>query len=453
MIVSKFGGTSVGTFEAMQNSASVVSEDPDRRLIVISATSGTTNDLVALSGSTVSSTEQEEILLRIEERHRDIIKQCKYSADAAKDFDLRFAQLREHMDYVGRDKRWKDTLFAFGELMSTAIFVHVLREAGVDAEWLDARQMIKTDSTFGNADPDLRSIAEKAGAFRHSDKTFLTQGFIGSDIFGNTTTLGRGGSDFSAALFAEALKADTLEIWTDVAGVYTTDPRIVPEARPIHEISFPEAAELSVFGGKVLHPATLKPAIRGGVNVRVASSKHPDQAGTWIVKTSDDQPVIRAISLRRDQTLLTVNSLEMLHQHGFLAQLFKVLAEHKISVDLVTTSEVSVSLTLDTAVNAANKVELSESVLNELREFAEVSVERDLALIALIGNRLHSTSGIGGPLFSALESFNIRLVCHGASPNNLCFIVDREEAEGIVQMLHKKFIEGNGDAEIQKEQK
>ncbi|MAO64399.1 MAG: lysine-sensitive aspartokinase 3 [Balneola sp.] len=440
MIVSKFGGTSVGTFEAMQRSAKIVAADRNRQLIVISATSGTTNDLVALS-SEKDSTSREEILGRIEERHLSIIEKCKEQDQLKKEFFEEFSNLREHLDFVGRDKRWKDTLYSFGELMSTRIFVQVLNEHGVDADWLDARQVMKTDSTFGNADPIITSIKKKAEDHIKSGKTYLTQGFIGSDVFGNTTTLGRGGSDFSASLFAEAVGADTLEIWTDVAGVYTTDPRIVPEAHPIQEISFDEAAELSVFGGKVLHPATLKPAIRGGVNVRVASSSDPDAPGTYIVKETEEKPTLRAISLRKDQTLLTVNSLEMLHQHGFLAHLFKTLAEHKISVDLVSTSEVSVALTLDTAVNAANKVELTDEVLEELGRFAEVIVEKDLALIALIGNDLQKTSGIGGPLFTALEKFNVRLICHGASPNNLCFLVDHEEAEGIVQMVHKKFIE------------
>ncbi len=441
MIVSKFGGTSVGTFEAMQRSAKIVAANTDRQLIVISATSGTTNDLVALSENDLDYTTREELLGNIEKRHLAIIEQCEATENLKKTFNSQLSQLREHLDFSGRDKRWKDTLYSFGELMSTKIFVEVLREEGVDANWLDARKVMKTDSTFGNAEPIWASIQEEAGKHIEEGKTYLTQGFIGSDVFGNTTTLGRGGSDFSASLFAEAVGADTLEIWTDVAGVYTTDPRIVPEAFPIHEISFDEAAELSVFGGKVLHPATLKPAIRGGVNVRVASSTAPEERGTYVVKEAKEKPSIRAISLRKDQTLLTVNSLEMLHQYGFLAHLFKVLAEHQISVDLVSTSEVSVALTLDTAVNAANKVDLTDEVLAELGRFAEVLVEKDLALIALIGNDLQKTSGIGGPLLTAMEDYNVRLVCHGASPNNLCFLVDVSEAEEIVRMLHAKFIE------------
>ncbi len=442
MIVSKFGGTSVGTFEAMQHSAGIVASDPDRKLIVISATSGTTNDLVALTDNTLDSTSREEILLRIEHRHLDIIRKLGEGKQetARKDFEELFSSLRTHLEYSGRDKRWKDSLFAFGELMSTRIFVHVLREKGVEAHWLDAREFMKTDSAFGNAVPRLPSIAKKLAAQVDPGKIYLTQGFIGSDVFGNTTTLGRGGSDYSAALIAEALKADTLEIWTDVAGIYTTDPRVVKHAHPIEEISFDEAAELSVFGGKVLHPATLKPAIRGGVRVRVASSKEPGLPGTLILHTCKEQPVIRALSLRKDQTLLTVRSLEMLHQHGFLARLFRTLADYKISVDLVTTSEVSVSLTLDTAVNASNKVDLRDGVLEELRKFCEVEVEDDLSLVALIGNRLDTTSGVSGKMFTMLQNYNIRLVCHGASPNNVCFLVKAGEGEEIVRILHEEFI-------------
>lgn len=440
MIVSKFGGTSIGSFEAMQRSAKIIAADSRRRLIIISATAGTTNDLVALSASEIDSTLQEELLRKIEERHLDIIDQLEEQEPAKTEFYKEFSDLRDHLDFVGRDKRWKDQLYAFGELLSTRIFVQVLRENGVDATWLDARTVIKTDSTFSQAEPNLRTIKKNANKFIQKDKIYLTQGFIGSDIFGNTTTLGRGGSDFSAAIFAEAVNADILEIWTDVAGVYTTDPRIVPDAFPIHEISFEEAAELSVFGGKVLHPATLKPAIRADVQVRVASSSQPDEVGTWIVKNPKQEPSIRAISLRGDQTLLTLHSLEMLHQYGYLAKLFKVLAQHKISVDLVSTSEVSVALTLDTAVNASHKVELTEEILNELRKFAEVIVEKEFALIALIGNNLQQTSGISGPLFKSLEDYNVRLICHGASSNNLCFLVDQDQSEDIVKMLHSKFI-------------
>jgi aspartate kinase len=441
MIVSKFGGTSVGTFKAMQHNASIVADHSDRKLIVISATSGTTNDLVALENSNISSTEREQLLIHINDRHLSIISSLKERKKVLNTFQRQMSELRAHLDQYGRDKRWKDRLYAFGELMSTRIFVEVLKENGVNAEWLDARRVIKTDSTFGNAVPELVSIQKKAAAFIDKNSVLLTQGFIGSDIFGSTTTLGRGGSDYSAALFAEAVGADKLEIWTDVAGVYTTDPRLVSSAKPISEITFDEAAELSIFGGKVLHPATIKPAMRSGTRVRVADSKRPELPGTIIVNKTIKEPVVRAISLRRDQTLLTVRSLEMLHQHGFLARLFNVLAENKISVDLVTTSEVSVSLTLNTATKASNKIELTEKVFRELNEFCDIEVEKDLSLIAIIGNRLNATSGISGQLFSLLKDYNIRLVCHGASAYNLCFLVDEKSGEEIVKLIHDKFIE------------
>lgn len=441
MIVSKFGGTSVGSYEAMCRSAEIIAANPARRLVVISAISGATNNLVQLGQSSLEPTQREELLLRIELAHLEIINKLKQRDEALAAFQSLFSQLRGHLDLLGRDTRWKDTLYAFGELFSTHIFIHVLKEAGIDAHLLDSRHIIKTDSAFGKAVPDIAAIKKAAAKHIATDGICLMQGFIGSDIFGNTTTLGRGGSDFSASLLAEALHAQTLEIWTDVAGIFTCDPRVVPDARPIPEISFDEAAELSVFGGKVLHPATLKPALRGGVGVQVLSSHSPELAGTLIVKETEHKPAIRAISIRQGQTLLTIRSLAMLHQPGFLAKIFSLLAEHRVSVDLVSTSEVSVALTLDTAVNAANKVELSDEILAELRRFAEIEVENDLALLALIGNNLHSTSGISGPLFMELENYNIRLICYGASSHNLCFLVGQEQAAEVARSLHTKFIQ------------
>jgi len=227
MIVSKFGGTSVGSYEAMQHSASIVADNVERKLIVLSATSGTTNDLVTLENPNISSTDREQILIDINDRHLGIISNLKERKSTLTTFQRQISELRAHLEQFGRDKRWKDRLYSFGELMSTRIFVEVLKENGVNAEWLDARKIIKTDSTFGNAIPDLVNIKKKADSFIDSDKVTLTQGFICSDIFGSTTTLGRGGSDYSAALFADAVGENQLEIWTDVEGVYTIDHRLV----------------------------------------------------------------------------------------------------------------------------------------------------------------------------------------------------------------------------------
>ena len=274
---------------------------------------------------------------------------------------------------------------AFGEILSTQLFAWVLREKNLDVQLKWAGNFICTDSVFGLAAVNLKVTYAKLQHFLTANEGFgsdlkpgnvlLTQGFIGADVQGRTTTLGRGGSDYSAALFAEALEAECLEIWTDVAGVYTTDPRVVSTAHAIDEISFDEAAELSIFGGKVLHPAMVKPVRRANIPVRVASSMEPELPGTNIVTNPLNRPVVRTLSVRKEQTLMTLHSLEMLHQPGFLAKVFSILSEHSISVDLVTTSEVSVSLTLDTAHKASNKVELSEAVLRALNDFCDVEVE------------------------------------------------------------------------------
>lgn len=444
--VAKFGGTSMADATAMRRCASIVNLDPDKKIIVVSATSGTTNLLTQLT-DTVSSKEKNRILKQIDEKHLSICSELK-EPEAVRE---KILELLEELKTLTTRNRiitpdFKDEVLSFGERLSSTLFTQVMKEeAKGDTELFDIRYVMVTDNTFGSAIPDTAQIQEKAEIYlssRFGDVRYVTQGFIGSAPDGKTTTMGRGGSDYSAALLAEAVDADVLEIWTDVTAIYTTDPRIVEDARPITEISFDEAAELSVFGAKVLHPATLLPAMRKNIKVYVGSSIHPEQPGTWIVKETKNNPLIRAISLRRNQTLVTVHSLDMLHRHGFLARLFQVLSEHKISVDLVTTSEVSVSLTLDTDVNAAGRNFLTEEVLEELRSFSEVQIERDLSLIALVGNKLQATAGLSGPVFGLLENVNIRLICHGASSHNLCFLVDGKQAENVVKTLHSEFISG-----------
>lgn len=442
--VAKFGGTSMADATAMRRCAAIVAGDPDKKIIVVSATSGTTNQLTEII-KTIRLAEKEEILNRIRERHVCICSELE-NPDSVLD---RVGDLLDELDELAGANRimtpsLKDEILSFGERLSSTIFTQLLaEETGQEVEWLDVRKVMITDNNFGNAEPQTEQIhlnAEKVILPKLQSSRIVTQGFIGIDKDGSTTTLGRGGSDYSAALLAEAVDADVLEIWTDVTAIYTTDPRIEPNARPITEISFDEAAELSVFGAKVLHPATLMPAMRKRIKVYVGSSINPNQPGTWIVKDTKQKPVIRAISLRRNQTLVTVHSLDMLHRHGFLAELFQVLSKHKISVDLVTTSEVSVSLTLDTDTQASEQNSLTEEVMKELRTFSEVEIEKNLSLIALVGNNLHATAGLSGPVFGALENINIRLICHGASSHNLCFLVGQDEAEDVVRILHKQFI-------------
>lgn len=442
--VAKFGGTSMADADAMRRCASIIKADPDKKIIVVSATAGTTNLLTDMI-STADSSERAEIAGEIRKKHLAILSNLKNPASVEK----KILSLLDELDIIASRTQimtmmLKDEILSFGERLSSIIFTQLLsEESGEEITWFDARKAIITDNNFGSAEPDVNAISEKAAELIEpiiETGRIVTQGFIGSEKNGATTTLGRGGSDYSAALFAEAADADVLEIWTDVTAIYTTDPRIVPGARPITEISFDEASELSVFGAKVLHPATVVPAIRKNIRVYVGSSIEPDKPGTWIVKESKDKPVIRAISLRKNQTLLTVHSLDMLHRHGYLAKLFQVLSDHKISVDLVTTSEVSVALTLDSDIHASGKQKLNEEILSELREFAEVEIESNLSLIALVGNNLDATAGLSGPVFGALENVNIRMICHGASSHNLCFLVAEDKATDVINVLHDKFI-------------
>jgi len=430
--------------EAMRRSASIVLRDPDTRVVVVSATSGTTNLLTAFCES-VSVQEKKMLHKQILDKHLSICSELENGEPVKAKVQAILEELKRYISVRMIGSKIKDAVLSIGERISSTIFVEVINEGNPadEAIWFDAREVMVTDNLHGNANPDIEMIEKRVSdtlKHRLSEQRVVTQGFVGATKEGATTTLGRGGSDYSAALFAEALHADVLEIWTDVTAIYTTDPRIEPDAQPITEISFDEAAELSVFGAKVLHPATLKPAMRKSIRVYVGSSFHPEQPGTWIVKQAADQPVIRAISLRRNQTLLTVHSLDMLHRHGYLARLFEVLSKHKISVDLVTTSEVSVSITLDTDLQSAQHKSLSDDVLNELRTFCDVNIEKDLALVALVGNNLHATAGLSGPVFGALQDINIRLICHGASSHNLCFLVKEESAEAAVRKLHHSFI-------------
>ncbi|MCV3276494.1 lysine-sensitive aspartokinase 3 [Aeromonas hydrophila] len=445
--VAKFGGTSVANAAAMNNCADVVLANPATRVVVLSASAGVTNLLVALAQGDLDEAGQEAQLARLTEIQQAILTELGDPGDLS---DLIHGQLGEirtmaRQAHLHTDAELADRLIACGELMSTRLFTELLRQRGVKACWQDARQLLRTDSRFGKASVDLaatRSLCQAALGPLLGDSLIITQGFIGADGDGRTTTLGRGGSDYSAALLAEALDAGTIEIWTDVPGIYTTDPRLVTRARPIPEISFVEAAEMATFGAKVLHPATLQPAVRQDIPVFVGSSKDPAAGGTWIRASTRTNPLFRAVALRRNQVLVTLHSLNMFHAYGFLAEVFGILARHRISVDLITTSEVSVSLTLDHTGSQSNgEPILGDKVLAELGQLCKVQVETGLALVALIGNRMSEAAGVGSQVFDAIREHNIRMICYGASAHNLCFLVKEDEAGHIVNRLHQELLD------------
>ncbi|GGM83679.1 lysine-sensitive aspartokinase 3 [Shewanella xiamenensis] len=448
LVVAKFGGTSVADYGAMNRCADIVLGNPDCRLVVVSASSGVTNLLVELTQESINDDGRLQRLKQIAQIQYAILDKLGRPNDVAAALDKllsRMAVLSEALASQ-RSKATMDELLSLGEQCSSALFAAVLREKGANSSAFDVRRVLRTDSNFGRAEPQVEQIALLSSEHLLpllSEQVIVTQGFIGSDEVGQTTTLGRGGSDYSAALLAEALKASAVEIWTDVAGIYTTDPRLAPNAHPIAEISFNEAAEMATFGAKVLHPATILPAVRQQIQVFVGSSKEPEKGGTWIRHQVEDAPVFRAVALRRDQTLLNLHSLQMLHAQGFLAETFATLARHKISVDLITTSEVNVSLTLDkTGSDSSGQGLLSEALLQELSQHCRVRVEDGLALVAIIGNRIATTAGICRRVFEVLEPHNVRMICQGASPHNLCVLVAESEAAQVVKALHENLFEG-----------
>ncbi|WP_394134065.1 lysine-sensitive aspartokinase 3 [Vibrio parahaemolyticus] len=444
--VAKFGGTSVANFEAMSRCATIIENNPNTRLVVSSACSGVTNILVELANGVQDQEHRAELLKNLAEIHDSILAQLEDVTEASSEVYgiLDTVTSLAEAASIQANTKLTDHLVACGELMSTHILAQLMRERGINAVRFDIREVLRTDDNFGRAEPNVEAIAQLAQEKLIPlclDSVVITQGFIGSDEEGNTTTLGRGGSDYSAALIAEGVKASGLEIWTDVPGIYTTDPRIAPKASPIPEISFSEASEMANFGAKILHPSTLVPALRHDIPVFVGSSKEPEKGGTWIRHQVESSPLFRALALRCNQTMVTLRSANMFHAYGFLAKVFEILAKHKISVDLITTSEISVSLTLDQTDTSGGAPQLPQAAREELEELCKVEVEHDLCLVALIGNKMSERKGYAKQVFGTLEDLNLRMICYGASPHNLCFLVNESVAKQAIQKLHTELFE------------
>lgn len=445
LTIAKFGGTSVATYETMQNCAQIVANNHNTRIVVVSASAGVTNLLVDLAHNAMT---QEQI----EDKYQAIVKiefaiLNKLNADASVETKLNdlleeLKSLAFHEEILHRVDL-KDQLLSMGERMSSLLFSEVLAEQGVSTINFDVRKVLRTDDVHGAATPQIEDIASLAGSLLRpeiKDSVVITQGFVGATEQGKTTTLGRGGSDFTAALLAEALDAKACEIWTDVIGVYTTDPRITDAARPLPELSFEEAAEMATFGAKVLHPATMEPALRKNIKVFVGSSKEPEKGGTWIVKDCEHEPPYRAITRRKEQVMVTVKTPKMMYAQGFLQQVFAIIAKHKLSVDLVTTSEISVSFTLD---NPANSVaeRLNKQTIEELETICDVKVEQGFDLVTVVGNDMHSKVGVSSKILAAVADYNLRMICFGANPHNLSFLVNEADSSNIVKQLHAELFE------------
>lgn len=458
MLVMKFGGTSVGSAERMQDVLSIVKKAKSNHkgaapLVVLSAMSGVTNSLIKAGEKAVARDLKAALaeVQSIRKKHDEAIDQALGSdADFAKkvkqSLEPHFEELEiilKGVSYLGElSKRSVDAISGMGELLSSKVVAAIAEHEGTASIWVDAREVMATDDTFGKAVPlndDIqKNAAAKMAKPAKDGKIVITQGFIGATEKGITTTLGRGGSDYSAAIFGAVLHADEIQIWTDVDGMMTSDPRLVPEAEVISEVGFQEAAELAYFGAKVLHPLTIKPAIEQGIPVRILNTMRPDNPGTIIKADEDidradaDTRPICAIAAKKGITALFISSFKMLMAHGFLSQVFDIFDRYSTSIDLIATSEVSVSLTLD-------NTDQLDSIIRDLKELGDVRMLTDVSIVSVVGRQFREQSGIAGEVFSALTNVNIIMISGGASDINLSFVVSNEDAEKSIKQLHKHF--------------
>jgi len=418
----------------MDRSCGIVAGNLSRKpFVVVSALGGATNGLLE-AGRLAADGHLEralEIAETLEKRHTALLP------STAEDFS-RLRQLLRALSAIGEfSLRTQDLLASYGEAMSSVIFTDRLKRLGHDAVHADARRAIVTDDNFGKAvplpEPTAARLEELARPHIEAGRIVVIGGYIGATSSGVTTTLGRGGSDYTAAIAGAAMHAEEIQIWTDVDGMMTADPRIVPNAYKVKEISFAEASELAYFGAKVLHPMTVLPAVEKDIPVYILNSRKPAGTGTRITRNARPTAnLIKSIAAKRGITVVTVSSSRMLMAHGFLRALFQVFDRHRTAVDMVATSEVSVSLTLD-------NTSALPAIVEELRSLGEVTVMDDLALICMVGNNLKYTPGIAHRAFGATKDINILMISHGASNINLSFIVTEKDLKAAIQKLHAEF--------------
>jgi aspartate kinase len=450
-LVMKFGGTSVGGAAEMRQVASLVEEAlPRAPLVVLSAMAGATNALfeaarVAQRGeSAASSRIQRKLVSQHHECARELFE-GRMPDELAQELRVLFDELRVLLRGVfflrELTPRTMDAVASLGERLSTRLFAAYGAWRGLPLAWADARDFLRTDQHFGAARPQPEAIARLAreglAPRLGPGRAVVTQGYVGASEDGLTTTLGRGGSDFSAALFGAALGAEEVQIWTDVEGVMTCDPRVVPSARPIPSIGFAEAAELAAFGAKVLHPATIQPAVEADVPVTVRHTQKPRGAFTTIQREpapGNRGRAVTALARRGPVTVMTVTTARMFGQSGFLGRLFEVFGRLGVSVDLVATAEVSVSLTVEADAPLAE-------LTREIERFARVEVAEQRSIVAIIGNGFRDRPGLARRVFDALGDVNVEMISMGANEINLSLVVRHADSERALRALHKGFFE------------
>jgi aspartate kinase len=444
MIVMKFGGTSVESASAIARVAGIVKARIERKpVIVVSAMGKTTNRLLAAAEKAAAG-ERDEAQRLLDELHLYTLTETRQAVEdheaIGKIVEDHFIELSAFLDELAEllefPAQYVDLISSYGERISSHVVTFAFRQLRIDAVHVDSRQVIITDRrhtravplyprTYAKLDTYLKPLAE-----RH---VVVMGGFIGSTQDGFTTTLGRGGSDFSASIVGAGIGAEEIQIWTDVDGMLTTDPRIIPGGHRVKIISFAEAAELAYFGAKVLHPATVIPAMEKNIPVLILNSRNPESEGTRIVSEAVPcKNIVKSIACKRDITLVNIQSARMLMAHGFLRRIFEVFDRYETSVDMVSTSEVSVSLTID------NTRQL-DKICEELRQIAEVQVLENRAVVCLVGESIRDTPGVAGRAFQAVSKLNLGMISQGASQLNLSFVIADSDVKAAVESLHAEF--------------
>ncbi|HEY2469139.1 MAG TPA: lysine-sensitive aspartokinase 3 [Terracidiphilus sp.] len=450
LVVMKFGGTSVEDPAAINRTASIVAGRAaagKQPVVVVSAMARVTDQLLRAGTAAASGDRTGALAIssRLRARHRDtsaaLIKNQSEGLATCNFIEQKFDQLDEILRGLSAilelTPRVSDLVVSYGERLSSRIIASAFAERGINAAHVDARDIILTDSQFQKALP-IDALIEKRAAERlrpvlNEGKVPVMGGFIASNEAGITTTLGRGGSDFTGALVGGALTADAIEIWTDVDGIMTSDPRVCPDALRVKVISFEEAAELAYFGAKVLHPATILPAVKKNIPVLVLNSRNPASEGTRIVPVAPHcKSPFKSIAVKKKLSIIDVVASRMLMTHGYLKAIFDIFDKHQCPVDMVSTSEVSVSLTVD----SNEKLPL---IAADLSKLADVNYEGKKALICLVGEDIRGQSGMAAQVFGAIRHINVRMISQGASEINMSFMIDEDDADEAVRSLHAVF--------------
>jgi aspartate kinase len=443
MKVLKFGGISLRDAIAIKKVSQIISSDSEKKFVVVSAFYGVTDLLSELVGSLKNSLPKNalECIDKFENISQNIVSElnCKNSSLFVKENLSELRQLVPALSLLGETSpRSIDKILSYGEKISSFVLTDYLNSIGIKATFADSAKIIKTDSDHNCAVVDIEKTKSKIKdlvlpLFSVND-CVVCAGFTGSDSKNSVTTLGRGGSDYTASVASVCLDAERLEIWKEVDGIMTTDPRIIKTAKKINALSYVEASELAYFGAKVLHPKTIRPAIMAEIPVYIKKTSEPNLKGTVIRKESDTQNEVKAVAFQKNVTVINICSEKMLGAYGFLSRVFDVFTRHRTPVDLITTSEINISVTVEKNADIDNLV-------RELSAFSDVEISKNVAIISLVGEGLKFTSGIAARTFSAIGDINVLMVNMGASEVNLSIIVEQKDMENAVKNLHYEFFE------------